>query len=120
MAKEEEVTEEECLNGVVFTDLAKAGEKCCYAEIELKSFEYKFGKCVSLSQAQRDNIHYLKSIAPENPAGVPQIAKVVCDGFNKQLSYIDGEWLTEEEEKDSYNMQRINLFLLILSLILLN
>lgn len=120
MAKEEEVTEEECLNGVVFTDLAKAGEKCCYAEIELKSFEYKFGKCVSLSQAQRDNIHYLKSIAPENPAGVPQIAKVVCDGFNKQLSYIDGEWLTEEEEKDSYNMQRINLYLLILSLILLN
>jgi len=60
MAKEEEVTEEECLNGVVFTDLAKAGEKCCYAEIELKSFEYKFDKCISLSQAQRDNIHYLK------------------------------------------------------------
>jgi hypothetical protein len=36
MAKEEEVTEEECLNGVVFTDLAKAGENVVMLKLSLK------------------------------------------------------------------------------------
>ena len=49
----EGVNEEQCLNGIVFSDLATVGEKCCYYEIYSEKTEEKISLCLSLSKAQR-------------------------------------------------------------------
>ena len=85
LKNEDEVSEEQCLNGVVFSDLAGNGEKCCYTEISSEENEYKFTQCLSLSQSQRDNEKYLESLIDgfERPFTV----KIICDGFSLEKSY---------------------------------
>ena len=36
MNKKDDVNENECLNGIVFSALGAKGEKCCYIEIYVK------------------------------------------------------------------------------------
>ena len=114
---EEDVSEQQCLNGAVLSDLAKAGEKCCFIEANLKKINYKYTHCFSLSQTQRDNINSLHAQIQAEGISNSDTAKLICNGFNKQYSFMNGLWV---DKKDSDNIQRLNLYLLILLLILLS
>ena len=76
----DEVSEEQCLNGVVFSDLEANGEKCCFVEISFEKMGQKNAKCLSLSQTQRNNEKYLESLT--HGIERPFTAKIVCDGFS--------------------------------------
>ena len=98
---EESVSEQQCLNGVVLTDLAQAGEKCCFIEANLKKINYKFTHCFSLSQTQRDNINSLQEYLLKEDVSNSDTAKLICNGFNKQYSFMNGLWV---DKKDSDNI----------------
>lgn len=84
---ESEITEEQCINGIVFSDLAAVGEKCCYAEINIEEYDIKYSQCISLSlsEAQRGNEKYLKSLVEE--IDMPIKAKITCNGYNFEKSF---------------------------------
>ena len=94
----EEPSEELCSNGIVFTDLAANGEKCCYAEVYSEETRFKNAKCLSLSKAQREDDKYLKTFLPTDNIYFPTSAKFVCNGFNKQYSYINNDWIEQTQE----------------------
>ena len=83
---------------------------------ELKKINSKYTHCFSLSQTQRDNINSLQAQIQEEGISNSDTAQLICNGFNKKYSFQNGEWVYLE---DSYNIQRLNLYLLILLLILL-
>ena len=114
-----EASEELCSNGIVFDDLKEAGEKCCYVEVYSEKTKEKNSQCLSLSQAQRSNEKYLELLISRNDNDYLSNAKIVCDGFKKQYSYINGEWIGREEDENRCNMGPLNLYLLILLLVLL-
>ena len=94
----EEPSEELCSNGIVFKDLDAAGEKCCYAEVYSEETRFKNAKCLALSKAQREDDKYLKTFLPTDNIYFPTSAKFVCNGFNKQYSYINNEWIEQTQE----------------------
>ena len=94
----EEPSEELCSNGIVFDALAEAGEKCCYAEVYSEETRFKNSKCLALSKAQREDDKYLKTFLPTDYIYFPTSAKIVCNGFNKQYSYINNEWIEQTQE----------------------
>ena len=94
----EEPSEELCSNGIVFADLAANGEKCCYAEVYSEETRFKNAKCLSLSKAQREDDKYLKTFLPTDNIYFPTSAKFVCNGFNKQYSYINNDWIEQTQE----------------------
>ena len=112
-------SEELCSNGIVFGELKEAGEKCCYVEVYSEKTKEKNSQCLSLSQAQRSNEKYLELLISRNDNDYLSNAKIVCDGFKKQYSYINGEWIGREEDENRCNMGPLNLYLLILLLVLL-
>lgn len=96
---ESEITEEQCVNGIVFPDLANAGEKCCYAEVYSETTQDKYYACFSFSKAQRENEKYLESLIPKDYIESPSKAKIVCNGYNKQYFYDEGRWIEKSQEE---------------------
>ena len=101
----EEPSEELCSNGIVFADLEATGEKCCYAEVYSEETRFKNSKCLSLSQAQREDDKYLKTFLPIENLYFPTSAKIVCNGFNKLYSYINDEWIEQSQDDFCRNIR---------------
>ena len=86
------IEEEQCLNGVVFSELEKTGEKCCYAEIYLEESKKTYTYCLSLSVSQRENDKYLLSLVDMEKISEPSTVKFACNGITKQYKYINNQW----------------------------
>ena len=97
----EGVNEEQCLNGIVFSDLATVGEKCCYYEIYSEKTEEKISSCLSLSKAQRENEKYLESLVSDIEETFT--VKIICDGFNYEKRYPETEPTSNEECENFLN-----------------
>ena len=99
---EDSVNKNQCLNGIVFSDLKAKGEKCCYAEYKAKEHETELSTCISLSKTQIDNIDYLKSLIPEEDAQRDFTGKVVCDGFEINYDSVTDKYTRTDYSQATY------------------
>jgi len=88
----ENVKEDKCFNGVLFSDFASAGGKCCYLEIIVQGESDKFKLCRPLSKLERDNNLLAKELIKMYVESGQYSALISCDGFKEKYDSLTGQW----------------------------
>ena len=101
-----DINEEICSNGIVFADLAEAGEKCCYAEVYSKETGDRNYACLSLSKSQREITKYLQTLLPTKDVDFPTFAKVICKEYHKEYFYNNGNLVEMSQNEICKNKQK--------------
>lgn len=88
------ISESKCLNAVVFPDLERSGEKCCYTEMNYKinGTQKNDELCLSLSNEERKDFYFLEIVLNGFATTKPFQALIICDGFNYIYDSSTGQW----------------------------